>query len=102
MQHFKGTKGPWKSEESFMKGHTSVDAPLHGAIVQVLTKMDPDWSSRNEAHAAKEVELAANLRAVVCAPEMAELLMELHHNGQGEGWNKRLVELVAKLEGTNV
>lgn len=100
MQHFKGTKGPWKAEESYMKGHTSVDAPAHGAIVQVLTKMDPDWSTRKEAHVEKEAELAANLRAVVCAPEMAEFLMELHFLSEATGvQSQRLSEIVAKLHG---
>lgn len=101
MSYFKGTKGPWKAEESFMKGHTSVDAPAHGAIIQVLTKMDNDWSLNFDRTKVKEEELQANLRAVVCAPEMAELLLELHHIGEPIGINKNpaLNSIVAKLKG---
>lgn len=99
MQHFKGTKGPWKSGESFYTNHASIDAPLHGAIAHVLVKMDGDYTTQDSKRVEKEAELAANLRAVVCAPEMAELLLELHEMGQTMGWNARLNEIVAKLKG---
>lgn len=45
MQFFKGTKGPWKSGESFYTNHASIDAPLHGAIAHVLVKMDGDYTT---------------------------------------------------------
>lgn len=99
MQFFKGTKGPWKSGESFYTNHASIDAPLHGAIAHVLVKMDDDYTTQDSKRVEKEAELAANLRAVVCAPEMAELLLELYEMGQTMGWNARLNEIVAKLKG---
>lgn len=49
----------------------------------------------------KEAELAANLRAISCAAEMAEMLLELHFLGEilGVNNNPKLDEIVAKLKG---
>ena len=101
MQHFKGTKGPWKSGESFYTNHASIDTPLHGAIAHVLVKMDGDYTTQDSKRVEKEAELAANLRAIACASEMAELLLELHFLGEALGLaiNPKLDEIVAKLKG---
>lgn len=101
MQFFKGTKGPWKSGESFYTNHASIDAPLHGAIAHVLVKMDGDYTTQDSKRVEKEAELAANLRAVACAAEMAEFLMELHYIGELVGINNNpaLNAIVAKLKG---
>lgn len=101
MQHFKGTKGPWKSGESFYTNHASIDAPLHGAIAHVLVKMDGDYTTQDIKRVEKEAELAANLRAIACASEMAEMLLELHRICEMAGINKnpKLDEIVAKLKG---
>lgn len=101
MQFFKGTKGPWKSGESFYTNHASIDAPLHGAIAHVLVKMDGDYTTQDSKRVEKEAELAANLRAVACAAEMAEFLMELHYIGELVGINNNpaLNSIVAKLKG---
>lgn len=101
MQRFKGTKGPWKSGESFYTNHASIDAPLHGAIAHVLVKMDGDYTTQDSKRVEKEAELAANMRAIACAAEMAELLLELHHIGELVGINNNpaLNSIVAKLKG---
>lgn len=101
MQHFKGTKGPWKSGESFYTNHASIDAPLHGAIAHVLVKMDGDYTTQDSKRVEKEAELAANLRAIACAAEMAEMLLELHRICEMAGINNnpKLDEIVAKLKG---
>lgn len=101
MQHFKGTKGPWKSGESFYTNHVSIDAPLHGAIAHVLVKMDGDYTTQDSKRVEKEAELAANLRAIACASEMAEMLLELHYLSEmlGVANNPKLDEIVAKLKG---
>lgn len=101
MQFFKGTKGPWKFGESFYTNHASIDAPLHGAIAHVLVKMDGDYTTQGSKRVEKEAELAANLRAISCAAEMAEMLLELHFLGEilGVNNNPKLDEIVAKLKG---
>lgn len=101
MSHFKGTPGPWAAGESFYSSnHASIDAPKHGAIAHVLTTMDADWSTQKAAKTEKEAELAANLRAVLCAPEMAEFILELHFLvSAGSLDNPRLDAIVAKLQG---
>lgn len=101
MQHFKGTKGPWKFGESFYTNHASIDAPLHGAIAHVLVKMDGDYTTQDSKRVEKEAELAANLRAIACAAEMAEMLLELHRICEMAGINNnpKLDEIVAKLKG---
>lgn len=101
MQFFKGTKGPWKSGESFYTNHASIDAPLHGAIAHVLVKMDGDYTTQDSKRVEKEAELAANLRAIACAAEMAEFLMKLHYIGELVGINNNpaLNSIVAKLKG---
>lgn len=101
MQFFKGTKGPWKSSESFYTNHASINAPLHGAIAHVLVKMDGDYTTQDSKRVEKEEELAANLRAVACAAEMAEMLLELHYLSEllGVSNNPKLDAIVAKLKG---
>lgn len=101
MGMFKGTKGPWKAGGSFYTNHISIDAPLHGAIAHVLVKMDGDYTTHDSKRVEKEVELAANMRAIACAAEMAELLLELHYIGEmlGVNNNPALNAIVAKLKG---
>lgn len=101
MEFFKGTKGPWKAGESFYTNHASIDAPLHGAIAHVLVKMDGDYTTQDIKRVEKEAELAANMRAIACAAEMAELLLELHFLGEALGvvGNPKLDAVVAKLKG---
>lgn len=101
MQFFKGTKGPWKSGESFYTNHASIDAPLHGAIAHVLVKMDGDYTTQDSKRVEKEAELAANLRAIACAAEMAELLLEQHFlcDALGLVISPKLDAIVAKLKG---
>ena len=74
---------------------------MHGAIAHVLVKMDGDYTTQDSKRVEKEEELAANLRAVACAAEMAEMLLELHFLGEmlGVANNPKLDEIVAKLKG---
>ena len=101
MEFFKGTKGPWKAGESFYTNHASIDAPLHGAIAHVLVKMDGDYTTQDSKRVEKEAELAANMRAIACASEMAEILLEVHFLGKELGLviDPRLDAVVAKLKG---
>ena len=63
--------------------------------------MDGDYTTQDSKRVEKEAELAANLRAIACAAEMAELLLELHYIGELIGINKNpaLNSIVAKLKG---
>jgi hypothetical protein len=92
MTNAQHTPGPWQLGQPnlYFDGHTPIDSPFHGGIVQVVTKMEDDDTR-------KEAELAANARLIAAAPELLQGLLDAlqeidieieqrKHSGNDEHW----------------
>ncbi len=74
MSEFKGTKGKWVIEEGWLNDHVSISAPMHGAIAQVLIKMEDITTPE------KKAELESNAKVISISPELLKLVSDIKSN----------------------
>lgn len=74
MAKTKITPGPWFVDEGWLDNHVSISAKTHGAIAEVLSDMEPDYTCNELKRLRKQEELRANACLISCAPELLDAL----------------------------